>query len=147
MLCYPLFSCGSRPPSSASGSRWRRSRTSPTSSFLGLQHQSNLEEPDSSPYRACVHAFVRRQLASLPFCAPSRCNCFCWWRLLSPLGPGISNADPDSHTVIEEERSAVKSPTSTVYARRRTTEAQGRRRRRTTTTNNKGSLLGAAWCN
>ncbi|RLN00527.1 proteoglycan 4-like [Panicum miliaceum] len=35
---------------------------------------------------------------------------------------------PSSAAVIEEERSAAKSPISTVYARRGTTETQGRRR-------------------
>jgi len=41
-------------------------------------------------------------------------------------------------TAIDEERSAVKSPISTVYARRGATETQGRRTRRNTTTTAKG---------
>ncbi|PUZ43424.1 hypothetical protein GQ55_8G008300 [Panicum hallii var. hallii] len=41
---------------------------------------------------------------------------------------------PSSAAVIEEERSAVKSPISTVYARRGTTETRRRRRRTNPTT-------------
>ncbi|KAG2613059.1 hypothetical protein PVAP13_4KG373400 [Panicum virgatum] len=58
---------------------------------------------------------------------------------------------PSSAAVLEEERSAVKSPISTVYARRGTTETQGRRNTTTNpTTTTKGkepiAAAGTASC-
>ncbi|CAL4989976.1 unnamed protein product [Urochloa decumbens] len=92
-----------------------------------------------------------RRTGLRPLPAPSAASSTC-----SSTASVTPAPKPSSAAVPEEERSAVKSPISTVYARRGTAETQGRRTRRrrnpttAATTTNKGkepvAAVGTASC-
>ncbi|KAF8671335.1 hypothetical protein HU200_050048 [Digitaria exilis] len=118
----PPTSAATPPGPSSAIKRQRRAAAAPLSDVTNLLLLPETPTP-IKPAR------TRRATLPTPSAASSTCSSTA---SVTPTPKSSSAADPD------KDRSVLKSPISTVYARRGTTETQGRRRNPATTTTNKG---------
>nr|CAB3459142.1 unnamed protein product [Digitaria exilis] len=134
----PPTSAAMPPGPSSAIKRQRRAAAAP------LSDVTNLLLPETpTPIKP---ARTRRAILPTPSAASEASSTCSSTASVTPAPNPSSAADPD------KDRSVLKSPISTVYARRGTTETQGRRTRNpaTTTTTNKGkepvAAAGTASC-